>query len=438
MNDGVKSQQFRFMGYNLVAFTLIFTLFGIILYSQISSSLYRPVEEALRMSRETIEESDQFIERELSVHDLFPREDRPDKAGDGRPYNGPQKNVPMRVQTIVRDGAGGILNQPVLGRLYFEDYLADIPFSAGGDGSKTDVFQLGDSAYLSLTFPKETADGETYYIQLLSNVEGEKNILDSFVRLLVLCVVVFVLLSITASYLLSRITMNPLIRSWKRQREFVADASHELRTPLTIIQNKLESMLTRPQSTIMERADEIGVSLSETRRLSKLTADLMTLARADSSEIQLEKELFPLDELIARVSEPYRELAELQEKHLTMDLRYGGDLNADKSRIHQLMVILLDNALKYTLEGDGIVIRTDRRDGRAIIEVADTGIGIPEESRERIFDRFYRADKARTRTDGGSGLGLSIAKWIVDEHEGSITAKPGENGGTVFRVKLKE
>lgn len=445
MNDKVQRQQRALMLYNLVGFTIIFAVFGLIFYSQIRASLYQPVENTLETARTLIGGNSDWIERQLSFHPRQNGENWPQpraSAQKDEPRRDPFDNkspqeMPLRVQSILRDESGEVLNPQVLGQLYFEGYLDTVP-AAGKDELETiTYFSVGGARYASLTFSKSDEDGTVYRVQLISNVEGEQAILQNFLRLLVVCILVFALLSLLASYLLSRRTMAPIIRSWNRQTEFVENASHELRTPLTIIQNKLEAMLTRPQATVMERAEEIGVALSETRRLSKLTADLMTLARADSSETLLEKAPFSLDDLIRTVSEPYGELAEMQGKTLSLDLGFGGTIEADQGRIHELMVILLDNALKYTREGDAVRISTAVREGRAMVEVADNGIGIPQESLRRVFDRFYRADKARSRQAGGSGLGLSIAKWIVDAHDGAISAHSGPDGGAIIRVRLR-
>lgn len=437
MNKNAKRQQLRLMAYCLLAFTLIFTLFGTVLYAQIRSSLYIPLRETMKAGQEFILRLDinEFIARRLDDRDV-PRSNEGNGRQGERPDFDPMA-LSMRVQLVVRDENYEIINPNMLGRLYFEGYLEQIPFSAG-HLDQTVSFKLGRSEYLSQSFVKQIQE-QTYYVQILANVDAEEAILANFLRMLTVGGAAFVLLSIGASILLTKNAMEPVIKSWNRQTEFVADASHELRTPLTIIQNKLESMLTKPDATVMEKAGDIGVSLAETRRLAKLTADLMTLARADSSDAQLEKESFSLDGLVTRVCEPYVELAEMQEKTAGMDLGCGEEthITADKSRIHQLMVILLDNALKYTAKGDDIRVSTYIRENRAVIEVADTGIGIMDGDFERVFERFYRADKARGRETGGSGLGLSIAKWIVDSHGGSITAQPNSGRGTRFIVRLK-
>lgn len=440
---GVKRQQRLFMCYNFVAFTAIFALFALIVYTNLQQSLYSRVDNDLLSARGEITASTEFVDRQISLRlDANPAAAPPDNEWSSPPGDNPNKKgdrphtIPMRVLVIIRDAAGNVQNGHALGRMFWENTIAYVPFSAG-EGAEPYSFRLDDgSHYRCVTFPAQSGDGTTYYVQLLANSDGEEGIIASFVNILIVCVLVFVCLSLTASYVLSMKTMTPLIRSWERQTEFVENASHELRTPLTIIQNKLESLLTAPRATILDKADSIAISLSETRRLSKLTADLMTLARADSGEPLLRKEVFALDDLVRAVAGPYIELAESQDKTMELALDFGGELLADKSRIHELMVILLDNALKYTAEGDAIRVTTAQRENRAIIRVSDSGIGIGEEGMARVFDRFYRENKARSRETGGTGLGLSIAKWIVDTHGGTIKAEPGSPNGTVFTVKL--
>lgn len=230
--------------------------------------------------------------------------------------------------------------------------------------------------------------------------------------------------------------MKPIIHSWNKQAEFVENASHELRTPLTIIQNKLQLLLTEPQEKIINKFDHIALSLSETRRLSKLTSDLLTLARADSAETELVKTALHVDTFVENVCAPYIEIAESQEKHVWLNLNCKTTMEADEVRLHQLLIILLDNALKYTAEHGSIGVKTYLEDHKIVIEVTDTGIGIKEENIPYIFDRFYREDKARSRETGGIGLGLSIAQWIVTKHDGTIKVIRNQTKGTTFKVKL--
>ena len=218
--------------------------------------------------------------------------------------------------------------------------------------------------------------------------------------------------------------------------EFVQNASHELRTPLTIIQAKQELLLEEPDAKIIDKSEEIMLTLNETKRLTKLTKDLMTLARADENKIKLKKEKTDIDELIEGLAKPYIEMAELAEKKINLNLQYNEEVSIDASKIYQVLVILLDNAIKYTEKGDTIEILTYSKDGKFTLEVRDTVIGISDEAITHIFDRFYREDKARNRETGGSGLGLSIADVIVKAHNGTIKASHNKPKGTIFNIKL--
>lgn len=164
--------------------------------------------------------------------------------------------------------------------------------------------------------------------------------------------------------------------------------------------------------------------------------ELMDLARSDSNKYVLDKEKIDIDKLIEEVAKPYKEYVELENKKMELNLNYNKEINIDKNKISELMIILLDNAIKYTEENDTITISTYGKDGKCNIEVADTGIGISDEGLKRVFDRFYREDKARNRETGGTGLGLSIAHTIVTRHKGSIKAMHNSPKGTVFLVRI--
>ena len=160
------------------------------------------------------------------------------------------------------------------------------------------------------------------------------------------------------------------------------------------------------------------------------------MARADSAETQIVKQPIHVDTFIRNVCMPYKEIAESQDKHFSLNCQIPFTIEADETRLHQLIVILVDNALKYTSENDSIRVKTYGEDQKVVIEVSYTGIGIKEENIQYIFDRFYREDKARTRETGGMGLGLSIAQWIVSMHNGTIHVISNQNKGTTFIVKL--
>ncbi len=417
-NRMLMNQQLKFMIYNFIAFTLIFTIFAVIILSQVQNTLYRKADEEMQNYKV---KADDLIHRDSFPPDLRDR----DRKMSFNP----------RMIVLHWNEAGEIMNQAQIGTQFYENLI---------DGLRMDEQNLDVIKHLSLNnlYNFRTIsylndhDDSIYITQLLVNVDAEETVIDNFRTILFFCTVIFILLSITASYVLSRKTMKPIMTSWSKQVEFVENASHELRTPLTIIQNKLELLLTKPNEKIVDRFENIALSLSETRRLTKLTTDLLTLARADSTETQFVMESMDIDAFIREACAPYVEIAESQDKTLWMQLDCKMQLEVDSSRIHQLLVILLDNALKYTGENDSIGIKTFYEDHRIVIEISDTGIGIREENVRHIFDRFYREDQARTREKGGFGLGLSIAQWIVSGHQGTIKAIRNESNGTSFIVKL--
>jgi len=214
------------------------------------------------------------------------------------------------------------------------------------------------------------------------------------------------------------------------QRRFVADASHELRTPLTTIRNNAGFLLQRPDAAPEDRLTALQDIASESERMSRLVQDLLTLARADAG-FQLEKREVALDALVSDVCrQAVRLRSERRIDEQVEPLRGSG--NADM--LKQLLWILLDNAFAHTRPSGSVSVSLQREADTAVLEVADDGEGISERDLEHIFDRFYQADRSRSR--GGAGLGLSIARWIVDQHGGDITAANREPRGAVFRVRL--
>ncbi|MFB1082566.1 sensor histidine kinase [Jeotgalibacillus sp. JSM ZJ347] len=425
-NAIVKRQQFRFMLLNLFAFIMIFTLFGIIIFNQVQHTLFSQTDEELRQVKQMVEE-DFFLEkRPAPLEDSTQNETLENRRGNPNP----------RVTILHWNDRGEIANEDQIGTLLYENYFEDFTLEAENEGTIINMVFDDTYHYRSLLFENHDSSMGIAYTQLLVNIDPEQTIIDNFGQLLIICSLIFVVLSISASYILSKKMVKPIIQSWNKQAEFVENASHELRTPLTVIQNKMEMLLTVPQAKIMDKFENIAASLSETRRLSKLTTDLLTLARADSAEIQLQKETIRLDTFIREAVAPYKEIAESQSKDFQLNLQTNTELEADQHRIHQLLVILLDNALKYTAPGERIGINSYADERYIVIEVSDEGAGIKAENLPYIFDRFYREDKARSRETGGIGLGLSIAQWIVESHGGTITASKNKPEGTVFQVKL--
>jgi heavy metal sensor kinase len=226
-----------------------------------------------------------------------------------------------------------------------------------------------------------------------------------------------------------------LERSFEQLRRFTADASHELRTPLTAMRSVGEVGLREHRDAAAYR-EIIGSMLEETDRLGRLVEGLLTLSRADGGNVLLKRENVDLAELGRDVAAHLGVLAE--EKRLSLAVEAAGPVPAwvDRLVIRQALINLVDNAIKYTPPGGSV--RIVMRDGGRgpTIEVADSGPGIPPEHRDRVFDRFYRIDMARSRDLGGAGLGLSIARWAVEAHGGRIDLNSVEERGSTFRLTL--
>ncbi|MDF2536244.1 MAG: two component system histidine kinase [Bacillales bacterium] len=272
-------------------------------------------------------------------------------------------------------------------------------------------------------------------IQFVRVTNSEEALLHNLFMILVIGNIVGAIVVVGVGYYLSGRALIPINQAWEKQQQFVSDASHELRTPLTVIQSRSDLLLREPSATIEEKILDVSAISKETRRLSKLVTNLLTLARSDSNQIELTKIDFRLDELINEIVEQFVDIAEFQEKELTLDATEGLEFFGDKEKIHQLMIILIDNALKFTSAKGNIRITCYEIGNQIQINVSDTGRGINPECLPRIFDRFYQGDMSRTNTDG-TGLGLSIAQWIVEKHAGKIQVESVLGEGTIFNISL--
>jgi two-component system OmpR family sensor kinase len=246
--------------------------------------------------------------------------------------------------------------------------------------------------------------------------------------------------------------LDRIQRLFTTQERLIADVSHELRTPLTTIQGNIEllqrialngqlEIKNNPvyQATLQETLREVE---SETTRMSRMINDLLLLAQADSGDLRLQWGPVEMDTLLLEVYRQSKWIAERRRIGKGWDIRLGSEDQAlvlgDRERLRQLLLNLTDNAIKYTPEGGTITLSLTIRDGWVGVAVDDTGIGIPAEQQEHIFDRFYRVDKARSRDLGGSGLGLSIVQWIAQAHQGYMTLESTLHKGSTFVLWLPE
>jgi heavy metal sensor kinase len=225
-----------------------------------------------------------------------------------------------------------------------------------------------------------------------------------------------------------------LDESFQLTTRFAADASHELRTPLTALRGELESVLEDAQAAQVR--DRIGSALEEVDRLVKIVATLFAISRLEAGEAQRECKPFDLAHLAATAADQMALLAEDKGVSVACEVEDNVNVEGDQARIKQVVVNLLDNAIKYTPAGGSIRLNVRARDQKAIMEVIDTGIGIPAAALPHVFERFFRVDEARSRQVDGAGLGLAIVKSICTAHGGNVEVDSVESRGSRFRVEL--
>ncbi len=233
------------------------------------------------------------------------------------------------------------------------------------------------------------------------------------------------------------VTFNEMLASldasYEAQRRFASDASHELRSPLTSIRSNIEFLRRALDAPREDRAEALADVASEVERMSQLTSDLLLLAKADAGN-KMEMERVALEELLV---ETHRQ-RQFSSNGVTLELGSVQPVSVlgNATWLKQLLLILLDNACKYTPPGGSVSVSLLREGDAAAIRVRDTGMGIAQEDLPHIFKRFYRADRARARDEGGTGLGLAIARWVAEEHGGQIEAESETGKGTTFTVRL--
>lgn len=225
-----------------------------------------------------------------------------------------------------------------------------------------------------------------------------------------------------------------LAEASRAKTDFIADVSHELRTPLTVLRGNAELGLELDQAEL--RQEVLEDILKESSKMSKMVEDLLLLARSDASSLPLNIQPVSTVEFLMELSKRAETLAHERGNSLDAKVEGRGYLEIDSARIEQAVLILVDNASKYTLDGSRVTLSSRTEHAELIVEVADQGAGIPEAELPYIFDRFYRVDKARARKQGGSGLGLSIAKTIVEAHGGHMGAKSRVGEGTRMLIRL--
>jgi signal transduction histidine kinase len=284
--------------------------------------------------------------------------------------------------------------------------------------------------------PLGRAQSPRFVLQVGRSTEPERDALRRLMLVLGAGGGAGLLLALGGGFWLAGRALRPIQATMDRQRAFVADASHELRTPLALIRANAELLERGAGQPVRENISSVQDIISETDRLSALVGQMLTLAQADAGQARFAREPIDLGVLAQDTVRQMRLLAEPRSISLDIATRDRVEVSGDETRLRELITILLDNAIKYSDEAASVRVDLNREGGKAVLRVADSGRGIPPQALPRIFDRFYRADKARSRLMGGTGLGLAIAKWIAEAHGGTIGIESAAGRGTTVTVEL--
>lgn len=413
-------RRIKYMITLFVVFLVLLSTFDIIVFTVTRNALYEECDGQMKEAEEHIlAESDDAINNFLNGKSIVYYD------------NGSSYVISYKIFLLLRDEGGKLLNSEYL--LFF-DYMMNLGFSQKNAGKLiTEKVERNSEFLYYRTYIVEVRDlqGHTYYVQLATDTTDIEMSLAIIHRVLLICTVAAMAMVLIGGWYLSRTLVSGVVEAWERQDEFISYASHEIRSPLAVIHSSLELLLESPGEKIIDRSDLIINSLSESSRLRKMTNNLLEMVRLQASEMPLHEEVIDVREMVDDFIEPFCYQAEVTGKTLQYEVETNLTMVADRQLITELLVILLENALKYTEEGDSIRLLINHKNNSVIIRVEDSGAGISEEGLKKVFSRFYREERQQSKSDG-SGLGLYIAGLVVQAHGGNIIAEPNKPKGTVF------
>ncbi len=448
----------RLTAWYFAVLAVVLSAFGVSAYIEMRHSIHRTVDEELEIRAEGVH---QLIERTIQR---------------GAPQDLPEG---LREHTELR--AGGALLQVSDGQgnwLYRSKVMSDYAVPRPSTIPKRAVDYLGNVVPLRIWSEEVNVGGQSYLIQSAFEMDDFYEALEHFELLLFISIPTLLLCAaaggywistralapvdqitqtartISAQNLSSRLevphthdelqrlseTLNGMLErlesAFKKITQFTADASHELRTPVAVMRTRAELSLRKARSAD-EYREVIAEVLTELEKTSGLIEQLMFLARADSGSETLNFSATNVSEVLREACHQGSALAEA--KQIAFQEQIPGDsmwIRGDATSLRRLFLILIDNAVKYTPSGGQVEVSLQRNNGNAVAQVRDTGIGIAETDLPNVFERFYRADKARKRELGGVGLGLSIGRWITEVHDGTIEVQSSPGRGSTFQIRL--
>ena len=408
---------------------------GGVSYVLIRDDLDNEIDESLTSTVATVNDLDPFQDRSPGeTHG--PRGGGPSQAStqtggeQAVDYDRLPPGVPSDVFIVYTDGEGSILGNP-RGVDIDDVEFGDLCVEGSTDWSTSEV-STATGHYRFISLPDDRA-GE--WIHIGRSLEARDRQLRTLSMVFLIGGLGGVAASAAGGLWLAGVALKPIRASFERQRRFVSDASHELRTPLAVLRANGELLQRHPQDTVAQNIDQVDAITAEAEAMTKLVEDLLLLARADEGAANLAHEPVALGAVAEELGRDMEALAKQRGILLQVEAE-PVEVVGDRHRLRQLGAILLDNALKYTPAGGTVSLRCARAGRWVELSVTDTGPGIPTAEQAKIFDRFVRADSARTRSAGGTGLGLAIAKWIAEAHGGRIAVESHPGHGARFTVRV--
>jgi len=455
----IRSLRFRITAWYVAFFSLLFVAFGAFLYGFLGRALLNRVDNTLASQART-------------AAAMFADEMEEEQGDALKAAQGVTVNLKMDNRVAILSG-GRILSStgPI-----FSYELDAIRARTAPDGATLSLPELGKHGERAIRL-SATSRGRTVLVLAIADLDPVAISLSEVRRLLWIAMPLLVALAALGGYWLASRGLAPvgtmaeqarqitgsnldrrleigtateeleklaasfnellarLDQSFESMRRFVADASHELRTPIAIIRGEADVALSHERPPEEYRVS-LAIVLEEARRLSRLVDDLLNLARADAGHVKLRVEEFYFNDLVAECCRSVQPLAAA--RSVELECRAGGDVpfRGDQDLLRRLVVNLLDNAIRYTPAGGKVSAALEADGPQVRIAISDTGCGIAAESAPHVFDRFYRADRGRSREDGGFGLGLAIVKWIAESHRGAIDLATQPGAGTTFTITL--
>lgn len=389
---------------NIIAISTVIVFACLIVFAVITQTLYSAkvldnIDNQLLEQRDIINRDIFDFERYLyQVNDPFPKNFR------GKPGMHDEDFMRIPPNLIVIVYKDNELQNISRNQYFTENNLPDF-----SKVSEDTVVTLNEDGY---EFRGISVSKDSYEIQVLSNIDSEMNSIHRLTKTLIISLVLLIIVAILLSAYLASKVIKPVREAYEKQIHFVQDASHEMRTPLAVIKGKLELLANSSKDTIDSHFEHISKMMSEIRGLEKLNSDLLLLSKEDL-DLGINITKFSLYEFIDDISEFYIDLADIQGKAFkVIKPSYDIEVSWDYSKIRRAVIILLENAFKYTDDNGEVEFIVEDYNKHVRIAVRDNGIGIREEDQERIFDRFYRSDIVRGKNISGTGIGLSLLKSI--------------------------